>query len=152
MNEPLPRVPVNPAPGGATQSLAPPTAADADGAAQTTPPLVLILDDLVHSVAGVNSALLASVDGFSVARSSDMADSAAHAAVLAAGMGLAHQLAALSGGTELRQLVVDHDNGLLLLWPLGTMRVLALLTERNVDQLAMRQFVQAKAYLLAADR
>jgi predicted regulator of Ras-like GTPase activity (Roadblock/LC7/MglB family) len=81
-----------------------------------------------------------------------MPDSAAHAAVLAAGMGLAHQLAAMGGGSELRQLVIDHDQGLLLLWPLGSQRVLAILTSRKVDQQSLRGFVQSKAHWLAGEQ
>ena len=149
MNQRIPMVPVAPAAGGATPPattpLAPPPVAIVDGAS-ATPPLAIILDEMTSAVDGVNGALLASVDGFAVARSAGMPNSAAHAAVLAAGMGLAHQLAAMGGGSELRQLVIDHDEGLLLLWPLGSKRVLALLTTRRVDQQSMRQFVQAKAY------
>ncbi len=156
MNQRIPMVPVAPAAGGASapisSPLAPPPSATPTSVPATTPPLALVLDELVASVDGVHGALLASVDGFAVARNSTMPNSAAHAAILAAGMGLAHQLAAMGGGTELRQLVIDHDQGLLLLWPLGTQRVLALLTTRRVDQQAMRQFVQAKAHWLAGDR
>lgn len=161
MNQRIPMVPVAPAAGGATMPasspLAPPPSRSSSSPTSasppaSTPPLALVLDELTASVDGVNGALLASVDGFAVARSSTMPNSAAHAAILAAGMGLAHQLAAMGGGTELRQLVIDHDEGLLLLWPLGAKRVLALLTTRRVDQQAMRQFVQAKAHWLAGDR
>jgi predicted regulator of Ras-like GTPase activity (Roadblock/LC7/MglB family) len=155
MNQRIPMVPVAPAAGGATPPattpLAPPPVAIVDGAS-ATPPLAIILDEMTSAVDGVNGALLASVDGFAVARSAGMPNSAAHAAVLAAGMGLAHQLAAMGGGSELRQLVIYHDEGLLLLWPLGSTRVLALLTTRRVDQQSMRQFVQAKAYWLAGDQ
>lgn len=159
MNQRVPMVPVAPAAGGATPPanapLAPPPVAPGAVPASTsatTPPLAIILDELASAVEGVNGALLASVDGFAIARSAGMPNSAAHAAILAAGMGLAHQLAAMGGGSELRQLVVDHDEGLLLLWPLGSSRVLALLTTRRVDQQSMRQFVQAKAHWLAGDR
>ncbi len=155
MNQRIPMVPVAPAADGATPPtttpLAHPPIAIVDGAS-VTPPLAIILDEMTSEVDGVNGALLASVDGFAVARSAGMPKSAAHGAVLAAGMGLAHQLAAMGGGSELRQLVIDHDEGLLLLWPLGSTRVLALLTTRRVDQQSMRQFVQAKAYWLAGDQ
>ena len=130
--------------------LAPPPSApvshasSATHSSSTTPPLALVLDEFTAAVDGVNGALLASVDGFAVARSASMPNSAAHAAILAAGIGLAHQLAAMGGGTELRQLVIDHDEGLLLLWPIGTQRVLALLTVRRVDQGELRRFVQSR--------
>lgn len=134
--------------------LAPPPVA-ADPAAQptvaTAPPLALVLDELVDVVEGVHGALVASVDGFAVARSATMPNSAAHAALLAAGMGLAHQLAGIGGGQELRQLVIDHDQGLLLLWPIGAKRVLALLTARRVDQAHLRRFVQSRAGWLAGE-
>ncbi len=158
MNQRIPMVPVAPVAGGAdaprSSPLAPPPSVTptSAGTSAATPPLALVLDELIASVDGVNGALLASVDGFAVARSSMMPNSAAHAAILAAGMGLAHQLAAMGGGSELRQLVIDHDEGLLLLWPLGAKRVLALLTTRRVDQQSMRQFVQAKAHWLAGDQ
>ena len=114
--------------------------------------MAIILDELISVVDGVNDALLASVDGFAVARSANMPNSAAHAAVLAAGMGLAYQLAAMGGGTELRQLVIDHDQGLLLLWPLGSQRVLAILTSRKADQQSLRGFVESKAHWLAGEQ
>ena len=159
MNQRIPMVPVAPAAGGAAAQqrtpLAPPPSpamSPSNATPASTPPLALVLDDLIATVDGVNGALLASVDGFAVARSSTMPNSAAHAAILAAGMGLAHQLAAMGGGTELRQLVIDHDEGLLLLWPLGSRRVLALLTTRRVDQQSMRKFVQSKAHWLAGDQ
>jgi len=38
-----------------------------------------------------------------------MAEEAAYPAMLAAAVGLAHQLVAMGGGDHLRQLVVDHD-------------------------------------------
>jgi predicted regulator of Ras-like GTPase activity (Roadblock/LC7/MglB family) len=151
----VPMVPVAPAAGGATPTnapLAPPPFAPHQAPATPAPPLAIILDELISVVDGVNDALLASVDGFAVARSTNMPDSAAHAAVLAAGMGLAHQLAAMGGGSELRQLVIDHDQGLLLLWPLGSQRVLAILTSRKVDQQSLRGFVQSKAHWLAGEQ
>jgi len=74
----FPNVPVAPAAGGAAPPTAAPTAAPlapppVDVADRTpaaaTPPLAIILDDLSASVEGVNGALLASVDGFAIARS-----------------------------------------------------------------------------------
>ena len=69
--------------------------------------------------------------------------------MLAAAVGLAHQLASMGGGTRLRQLVIDHDEGLMLVWPIGTQRVLAVLTSTRVDQRQLRSAVQARAGLLA---
>lgn len=103
------------------------------------------LDDLVRAVSGVRAALLASVDGFSVARSSSMPDQAAHSAMLAATVGLAHQLAAMGGGSTLRQFVVDHDAGLIVVWPMGSHRVLAVLAARSVEQRHLRAHVQGRA-------
>lgn len=151
----MPMVPVAPAAGGVTLTnapLAPPSFAPHQPLAIPVPPLAMILDELISVVDGVNDALLASVDGFAVARSANMPDSAAHAAILAADMGLAHQLSAMGGGSELRQLVIDHDQGLLLLWPLGGQRVLAILTSRKVDQQSLRGFVQSKAHWLAGEQ
>ena len=53
---------------------------------------------------------------------------------------------------EVSGVFYDHDEGLLLLWPIGTARVLALLTTRRVDQAQMRRLVQSKAHWLAGDR
>jgi predicted regulator of Ras-like GTPase activity (Roadblock/LC7/MglB family) len=108
-----------------------------------------ILDELVEAVDGVRSAILASVDGFGLARSSSMPEEASHPAMLAAAIGLAHQLVVMGGGTQLRQLVVDHDGGLMLVWPIGEQRVLAVLATRTVDQRVVRSFVQACADWLA---
>ena len=104
----------------------------------------LILDELVDTVDGVRSTILASVDGFGLARSRSMGDEASHPAMLAAAVGLAHQLVAMSGGDRLRQLVVDHDGGLLLVWPIGEQRVLAVLASPTVEQRNARSFVRAR--------
>jgi len=110
------------------------------------------LDEMTEVIAGARGALLASVDGFALAQSESMPNEAAHAAMLAATIGLAHQLVRMGGGEQLRQLVVDHDGGLLLLWPIGDTRVLAMLTESTVDQTRLRRFVRARASLLADGR
>ena len=78
-----------------------------------------------------------------------MNDEPAHPAMLAAAMGLAHQLVAMGGGDRLRQLVVEHDAGLLLLWPLADERVLAVLASHTVDQGQIRSFVAAHVAALA---
>jgi predicted regulator of Ras-like GTPase activity (Roadblock/LC7/MglB family) len=116
----------------------------------TTP--VEALDELTEVVEGARGALLASVDGFALARSASMPDEASHAAMLAAAMGLAHQLVVMGGGGQLRQLVIDHDGGLLLLWPIGRFRVLAMLTDARVDQTRLRRYVRSRAALLAEGR
>ncbi len=108
-----------------------------------------VLDELVEVVHGANAALLASVDGFAIARSTEHPDEPAHAAMLAAAVGLGHQLVMMGSGNELRQLVVDHDRGLLLVWPLGTDRVLAMLTMTTVDQVRLRAFVRSRAAILS---
>ncbi len=104
---------------------------------------------MTEVIGGARGALLASVDGFALAQSDTMPNEASHAAMLAAAIGLAHQLVLMGGGNQLRQLVVDHDNGLLLLWPIGDARVLAMLTDSNVDQTRLRRFVRSRAALLA---
>ena len=111
--------------------------------------LTAVLDELVEVVDGVRSAILASVDGFGLAYSSSMSDEASHPAMLAAAIGLAHQLVAMGGGHQLRQLVVDHDSGLMLVWPIGDQRVLAVLAAATVEQRRVRSFVQARAPQLA---
>ena len=103
-----------------------------------------MLDQLVANIDGVRSAVLASVDGFGLARSRSMTDEASHPAMLAAAVGLAHQLVAMGGGTQLRQLVVDHDGGLLLVWPIGDQRVLAVLASPTVEQRSVRSFVRSQ--------
>jgi predicted regulator of Ras-like GTPase activity (Roadblock/LC7/MglB family) len=108
-----------------------------------------ILDELVDTVEGVRSAILASVDGFGIARSSSMSEEASHPAMLAAAIGLAHQLVVMGAGSQLRQLVVDHDGGLMLVWPIGDQRVLAVLAATTVEQRRVRAFVQARAPWLA---
>lgn len=106
------------------------------------------LDELTGAFSGARGALLASVDGFALARSNTMPNEASHAAMLAAAVGLAHQLVLMGGGEQLRQLVVDHDDGSLILWPIGGARVLAVLTDADVDQGGLRRFVCARAALL----
>jgi predicted regulator of Ras-like GTPase activity (Roadblock/LC7/MglB family) len=108
-----------------------------------------MLDELVERVEEVRGAVLASVDGFGLARSASMADEPSHPAMLAAAVGLAHQLVSMGGGDHLRQLVVDHDAGLLLIWPIGTQRVLAVLTSTRVDQRHVRMFVHDRVSVLS---
>lgn len=107
------------------------------------------LDEMTEVIAGARGALLASVDGFALAQSDTMPNEASHAAMLAAALGLAQQLVLMGGGEQLRQLVVDHDNGLLLVWPIGAGRVLAMLADSGVDQARLRRFVRSRASLLA---
>ncbi len=78
-----------------------------------------------------------------------MSDEAAHPAMLAAAIGLAHQLVVMGGGNQLRQLVVDHDGGLMLVWPMGDERVLAVMAAPTVEQRRVRSFVQARTTWLA---
>jgi predicted regulator of Ras-like GTPase activity (Roadblock/LC7/MglB family) len=108
-----------------------------------------VLNELVEVIHGARAALLASVDGFAIATSADHPDEPAHAAMLAAAVGLGHQLVQMGAGNELRQLVVDHDRGLLLVWPLGANRILAMLTMTTVDQVRLRTFVRSRANVLA---
>lgn len=142
---PAPAVPVAPV----TAPLAQPIGAvtDLPNVPLTDP--IQILDLLVDDVEGVRGAILASVDGFGLARSSAMADEPSHPAMLAAAVGLAHQLAAVGGGQQLRQLVVDHDGGLMLMWPIGPYRVLAVLAATSVEQRRVRSFVHSHSALLA---
>ncbi len=138
----------------ATSPLPPIPAAPAQAPTQATEPGPTvdpnaILDELVAGVAGVRSAILASVDGFGVARSTSISDEPSHPAMLAAAIGLARQLVAMGGGEQLRQLVVDHDGGLMLVWPIGDQRVLAVLSVATVEQRQVRSFVQSHAVRLA---
>jgi predicted regulator of Ras-like GTPase activity (Roadblock/LC7/MglB family) len=127
--------------------LAPPRAPGAELSVPTT--AAEALDEMTGVFGGARGALLASVDGFALAQSDTMPNEASHAAMLAAAVGLAHQLVVMGGGEQLRQLVVDHDNGSLLLWPIGNARVLAVLADTNVDQVGLRRFVRSRVALLA---
>jgi len=135
-----PRAESVPPPAPSTIPAPPATTAPTDTIVDPTE----ILDELVDSIDGVRSAILASVDGFGLARSSSMSDEASHPAMLAAAIGLAHQLVLMGGGGQLRQLVVDHDGGLMLVWPIGNERVLAVLAATTVEQRRVRAFVQAR--------
>ena len=136
---------------GSTPPATPPThfALPAPPAPGASTDAAAILDELVGSVDGVSTAILASVDGFGLARSSSMSEEASHPAMLAAAIGLARQLVVMGGGTQLRQLVIDHDGGLMLVWPIGDQRVLAVLATSTVEQRAVRSFVRANAGWLA---
>ena len=136
-----------PVPAGGWTAPATPSSAPIAPAAPVDP--ATVLDDLVEEIDGVRGAILASVDGFGLARSTTMNDEPSHPAMLAAAVGLAHQLVAMGGGTQLRQLVVDHDGGLLLVWPIGAERVLAVLASPNVEQRRLRALVQRRAPMLA---
>jgi predicted regulator of Ras-like GTPase activity (Roadblock/LC7/MglB family) len=107
------------------------------------------LDDLTISNTEVTGAILGTVDGFTIARSTSMADEPSHAAMLAAAVGIAHPLVAMGGGKLLRRLVIEHDAGLMIVWPLGADRVLAVLASGRVDQRALQGAVQRHARLLS---
>ena len=132
-----------PAPSAAPSPAAPSPAASTASAFTPTDPTA-ILDELVESIDGVRAAILVSVDGFGRARSSSISDEPSHAAMLAAAIGLAHQLVVMGGGQQLRQLVVDHDGGLMLVWPIGDERVLAVIATTTVEQRRVRAFVQSR--------
>jgi predicted regulator of Ras-like GTPase activity (Roadblock/LC7/MglB family) len=107
------------------------------------------LDDLTVANTEVTGAILATVDGFTIARSTSMADEPSHAAMLAAAVGIAHPLVGMGGGKSLRRLVIEHDAGLMIVWPLGAERVLAVLTSGRVDQRSLQAAVQRHARLLS---
>jgi predicted regulator of Ras-like GTPase activity (Roadblock/LC7/MglB family) len=157
---PVPPTPSGPPPRwtapGLPSSSPPPAASNPSSPAEhpapspvaRAPDASAILDELVATVAGVQAAVLASADGFGVARNRSMSDEASHPAMLAAAIGLARQLVVMGGGTRLRQFVVDHDGGLMFVWPIGEQRVLAVLATRTVDQRRVRAFVEGCAELL----
>ncbi|HUS42148.1 MAG TPA: roadblock/LC7 domain-containing protein [Ilumatobacteraceae bacterium] len=149
----LPPLPATPSTFSTTRTVPPRPVAPSPSASvppvpvgPTTSPtdLTSVLDELVGTVEGVRSAILASVDGFGLARSNSMSDEASHPAMLAAAIGLARQLVVMGGGSQLRQLVVDHDGGLMLVWPMGDQRVLAVLATNSVEQRRVRSFVQTR--------
>ena len=133
------------APAPMFQVATPPLTPTAPGA--TSPEGVL--DELVECVDEVRGAILASVDGFGLARSTSMTDELSHPAMLAAAVGLASQLAVMGSGDHVRQLVVDHDGGLMIIWPIGTQRVLAVLASNRVDQRHIRTFVHDRVSVLS---
>ena len=140
-------VPRPPAPSGNWTAPATPPLSSNAPVAPVDP--ATALDELVEEIEGVRGAILASVDGFGLARSASMNEEPSHPAMLAAAVGLAHQLVAMGGGEQLRQLVIDHDGGLLFLWPIGAQRVLAVLASSAVEQRRLRAFVQRRAPMLA---
>jgi len=127
-----------------------PPAPTGDSTALATPvDPATVLDELVEEIDGVRGAILASVDGFGLARTTSMNEEPSHPAMLAAAVGLAHQLVVMGGGEQLRQLVVDHDRGLLFVWPIGAQRVLAVLASPVVEQRRLRALVQRRAPMFA---
>ena len=102
-----------------------------------------------HRLYPQRGAVLASIDGFPIAKSHTMPTAPSHPAMLAAAMGLARQLVSMGEGSNLRQLVIDHDGGLMLVWPIGPRRVMAVLADTGVDQRQLRNFVQANVRSLA---
>ena len=110
---------------------------------------VVALDDLTVGNTEVTGAILGTVDGFTIARSTSLADEPSHAAMLAATVGIAHPLVGMGGGKSLRRLVIEHDAGLMIVWPLGADRVLAILASGRVDQRGLQAAVQRHARLLS---
>jgi predicted regulator of Ras-like GTPase activity (Roadblock/LC7/MglB family) len=110
-----------------------------------TPATLSPLDEMVAGIPGVRGAMLASVDGFTIASSRTLSDDPAHAAMLAATLGVGNQIIALGNGSAVRQLVIDHDGGLIIVRPLGQARVLAVVADTNLDQIQLGVTVQARA-------
>ena len=114
-------------------------------------PAVDALDDVVAGLPGVRRAVLASADGFTIAASGGDVTDPSMAAMTSAAVGLARQLVVAADGHRLRQLVVDHDRGVLFIWPLGDELVLAVVSAPDVDQRALRRLVRAhRAALIGA--
>jgi predicted regulator of Ras-like GTPase activity (Roadblock/LC7/MglB family) len=95
------------------------------------------------AVHGVRGAMLSSADGFSLAHTQSVGDGPGAAAMFAAALAIAHQLAGLDGATAVRQLVLDHDNGLMVIRPVGDRQVLAVLAAADLDQRRLRAVVHA---------
>ncbi|MEM9514800.1 MAG: roadblock/LC7 domain-containing protein [Actinomycetota bacterium] len=110
-------------------------------AAPAEPSAHLVLADIVRGAPGARAAVLVSADGFAVA-STGSADPTANAAMAAAALGLGRQLATSAGGQDLRQLVIDHDGGLIFVWPVGDRRAVCVFADNDVDQRGLRRLVR----------
>ena len=64
-------------------------------------------------------------------------------------LAIANSLVTIGGGTSLRRVVIEHDAGLMIVWPLGANRVLAVLASDRVDQHSLHAAVQRHARLLS---
>ncbi|MEM8621334.1 MAG: roadblock/LC7 domain-containing protein [Actinomycetota bacterium] len=111
-------------------------------AAPPVPDMRLVLADVVRGASGARNAVLVSGDGFALA-ASGADDPTEHAAMTAAALGLGRQLTASAGGQDLRQLVIDHDGGLIFVWPIGGCRAVCVLADNDVDQRGLRRLVRA---------
>ena len=109
-----------------------------------SPPLDMrrVLADIVRGASGARTAVLVSADGFALA-ASGADDPTAHAAMVAAALGLGRQLTESAGGQDLRQLVIDHDSGLIFVWPIRDRRAVCVRTDSDVDQRGLRRLVRA---------
>jgi predicted regulator of Ras-like GTPase activity (Roadblock/LC7/MglB family) len=109
-----------------------------------------VLDGLT-AVRGVRSAVLSTTDGFGLAHSASVLDDPGAAAMFAAALAISAQLAAIDDGADVRQLVVDHDNGLMIVRPIGDRRVLAVLADGDLDQRHLRAAVHETMSSLAGE-
>jgi len=94
-----------------------------------------LLDDMVQRVAGIQQAAVVSTDGLVIERSSQLTkDASDHLAAMACALqslakGVGHQFTK----GRLRQLVVDLEQGFLLVTTAGENACLAVLTAAGVD-------------------
>ncbi len=106
---------------------------------ETSPPTPVdrraraLLDRLLHDVAGLRGALVASVDGLPVAAVLPHHDAGSTAAIVAASLGLGSRLADLAGEGRLQEIVVRSASGYVVVYAVGDRGVLTVLTTASAN-------------------
>lgn len=94
-------------------------------------------DDALVALAGsmphIRGALLASLDGYPIAHHLPALDPKSTAAIVASSCGLGQRLAELTGDGSMREIVVNSDDGFVVIHRVGDRGVLTILTSPSVN-------------------
>src|SRR5690349_13269529 len=88
---------------------------------------------LVHAVPNVRGALLASLDGYPIAHHLPDRDPGSTAAIVASSCGLGERLAELTGDGSMKEILVQSDDGYVVIYRVGDTGVLTVLTAPAVN-------------------
>jgi predicted regulator of Ras-like GTPase activity (Roadblock/LC7/MglB family) len=91
------------------------------------------LTALVSSMPHIRGALLASLDGYALAHHLTDRDPASTAAIVASSCGLGERLAELTGDGSMKEILVQSEDGYVVIYRVGDAGVLTVLTSAAVN-------------------
>jgi predicted regulator of Ras-like GTPase activity (Roadblock/LC7/MglB family) len=110
------------------------------------------LRSLARSMPNIRGALLASLDGYPLAHHLPDRDPASTAAIVASSCGLGERLAELTGDGSMREIVVNSDDGYVVIYRVGDIGVLTVLTAPAVNLAMLKLKARDVVIRFAGDR